>query len=258
MYAGLAIRQHEETQIKATSFDQARESISRLSRFLETSFTLPLVVSCSPLHLLQQHNTTSAYLSHAMEKTALIVLDLQNGVVGMLQGANVVHTSGYLKKVSDTLTAARRAGVPIIQVVTSFRENYADLSSRNRLMAPVKAGGLFKESDPSTHVHPSVSQPDTDIHVRKHRVSAFHGTDLDVVLRSLGVEKLVLFGLATSGAVLSTSLQAADLDYDIVVLKDLCADTSTDVHDTLVGKVLPKQGTVMSAEEWLAQMGGKA
>ncbi|KAI0009745.1 isochorismatase family protein [Xylariaceae sp. FL0662B] len=193
-----------------------------------------------------------------MEKTALIVLDVQNGVIDMLQGAGITDTSQYIKRVSDTVTTARGAGIPIIQVTTGFRENYPDVSARSRSMAQVKAAGVFKETDVSTQVHPSVSQAATDIHVRKRRVSAFHGTDLEVVLRSLGTERLAVAGLATSGAVLSTVRQAADMDYDIVVLEDLCADAAADVHDVLMAKVLPKQGTVMSAEEWVARVGGMA
>jgi nicotinamidase-related amidase len=91
-----------------------------------------------------------------------------------------------------------------------------------------------------------------EITVTKRRVSAFAGSDLDVVLRSLGVDSLVLTGIATSGVVLSTLRQAADLDFKITVLHDGCADSDDEVHRVLTQKVFPRQASVVSAGEWCA------
>jgi nicotinamidase-related amidase len=81
-------------------------------------------------------------------------------------------------------------------------------------------------------------------------VSAFSGSDLDVVLRSLGVDSLVLSGIATSGVVLSTLRQAADLDYRLTVLTDGCTDRDPEVHRVLMEKVFPRQASVVSVAEW--------
>ena len=77
------------------------------------------------------------------------------------------------------------------------------------------------------------------------------GSDLDVVLRSLGVDSLVLTGIATSGVVLSTLRQAADLDFGLTVLSDLCADNDPETHRVLMDKVFPRQAAVMTAAEWI-------
>ncbi len=89
--------------------------------------------------------------------------------------------------------------------------------------------------------------------VVKKRVSAFTGSDLEVVLRSLDVSSLVLTGIATSGVVLSTLRQAADLDYQLTVLRDGCADADPEVHRVLMDKVFPRQAAVVTAEEWVSQ-----
>jgi len=60
----------------------------------------------------------------------------------------------------------------------------------------------------------------------------------------------VLLGIATSGVVLSTLLNAADLDYRLVVIKDCCADLDQDVHACLIDKISPRQATVLSATEF--------
>jgi nicotinamidase-related amidase len=86
--------------------------------------------------------------------------------------------------------------------------------------------------------------------VTKRRVSAFTGSDLDVVLRGLGAGTLVLTGIATSGVVLSTLRQAADLDCGLTVLADACLDADPEVHRVLTGKVFPRQAEVSTVAQW--------
>ena len=89
-----------------------------------------------------------------------------------------------------------------------------------------------------------------DVVVVKKRVSAFAGSDLDVVLRALEVDSLVLTGIATSGVVLSTLRQAADLDFGLTVLRDACADADEEVHRVLLDKVFPRQAEVCTVAAW--------
>lgn len=93
--------------------------------------------------------------------------------------------------------------------------------------------------------------PETqDVVVTKRRVGAFSGSDLEVVLRSQGIDHIVLTGLSTIGVVLSTLRAAADLDYQITVLSDCCADRDEEVHRVLMEKVFPMQADVMTAQQW--------
>lgn len=94
-----------------------------------------------------------------------------------------------------------------------------------------------------------------DVIITKRRVSSFTGTELDLVLRSLGAEHLVLAGLSTSGAVLSTVRQGADLDYSLTVLEDLCRDRDYELHDVLMKKVIARQAQVVSSAQWVAGFG---
>jgi nicotinamidase-related amidase len=88
--------------------------------------------------------------------------------------------------------------------------------------------------------------------VTKRRVSAFTGSDLEVLLRSGGIDSLVLAGIATSGVVLSTLRQAADLDYRLTVLADGCLDADPEVHQVLLQKVFTRQAEVTSIADWTA------
>jgi nicotinamidase-related amidase len=97
-----------------------------------------------------------------------------------------------------------------------------------------------------------VAPRDGEVVVTKKRVSAFAGSDLQVVLRAQGIEELILTGIATSGVVLSTLRAAADMDYRLTVIADCCADRDDEVHRVLTTKVFPRQADVVSADEWIA------
>jgi nicotinamidase-related amidase len=86
--------------------------------------------------------------------------------------------------------------------------------------------------------------------VTKNRVSAFAGTDLNLLLHANDIDTLVLLGIATSGVVLSTFLQAFDADYRLVVIKDCCADSDADLHACLIDKFFPRISSVITAGEF--------
>ena len=108
---------------------------------------------------------------------------------------------------------------------------------------------MFTGSGPA--IHEAVAPEANDIVVTKHRVSAFGGTDLEMILRAKEIETLILFGFSTSGVVLSTIRHAADADFRIIVIRDCCADNDPEVHACLMDKVFPRQATVVSAAEFL-------
>ena len=180
-------------------------------------------------------------------KTAVLVMDYQQAIVGMVAAS---EQAPLLERARSVLDAARAASIPVIYVVIGFRPGYPDISPNNAAFGTVLKTGAFTLGDPKADVHPGVSPQSGDLTVVKKRVSAFAGSDLEVVLRSKGIDTLVLMGIATSGVVLSTVRQAADADYQLVVLSDCCADRDPEVHRCLVEKVFPRQATVMTGEEF--------
>ena len=102
-------------------------------------------------------------------------------------------------------------------------------------------------ADQSGEIHPALGPEPTDIVITKHRVSAFTGTDLAMILRAPEVDTLILFRIATSGVVLSTLLEACDADYRIFVVSDCCADRDPGLHRTLLENLFPGRATVLTA-----------
>ena len=138
----------------------------------------------------------------------------------------------------------------MIYVVIGFRDGHPEVSPANKTFAALADSTRFTAADPDAAIHPDVAPTDADIVVTKKRVSAFAGSDLEVVLRGRGIDHLVLTGIATSGVVLSTLRQAADLDYRLTVLADGCLDGDLEVHRVLTEKVFSRQAEVCTVADW--------
>jgi nicotinamidase-related amidase len=179
-------------------------------------------------------------------------MDLQNGIVERFGESSET----LLGTVARAGAAARLARIPVVYIRVAFRPGAPEISAANRVFALAASSGAMSETDAATQIHPAVAPQPGDIVVTKKRVSAFTGSDLEVVLRSLAVGSLVLAGIATSGVVLSTLRQAADMDYDLTVLGDGCADRDIEVHRVLLEKVFPRQAAVLSTDEWSTRLRG--
>jgi len=181
-------------------------------------------------------------------RTALLAMDLQRRIVRRIDDAEPL-----LERIAAALAAARDAGLTVVHVTIGFRPGHPEISPRNRTFAALAESDAFTDGDDAA-IHPAVAPQGSDLVVVKRRVSAFAGSDLDVLLRARGVERLVLAGIATSGVVLSTLRQAADLDYRLTVLADACADRDEEVHRVLTEKVFPRQALVTTTDEWIASL----
>ncbi|MBP0461139.1 cysteine hydrolase family protein [Streptomyces montanisoli] len=194
-----------------------------------------------------------------MAKSALLVMDVQQDIV-----RRYAEDDGYLPRLRRAVDAARASDIPVIHVVVGFRVGHPEISARNKsfgaIASAVPAGERagFAAGDPGASIHPEVAPDDGGIVVTKKRVSAFAGSDLDMVLRAGGIDSLVLTGIATSGVVLSTVRQAADLDFRLTVLEDGCLDADPEVHRVLTGKVFPRQAEVVTIDEWIASIASAA
>ena len=104
-------------------------------------------------------------------------------------------------------------------------------------------------------IPPAIAHKESEIVVTKHRVSAFAGTDLAMILRANDIDTLVLLGIATSGVVLSTLVEAADADFRLAVIKDCCADLDSSLHDCLINNFFPSRAAVLSAREFVEPPG---
>jgi nicotinamidase-related amidase len=196
--------------------------------------------------------TADAFLAGRRDvKSALVVLDAQAGWLSD-------PSAPVLESLCTAVDAARTASVPVVFVRVAFRPGFPEVDERNRLFGPLARSTMtgLGVDDEATRIHPRLApRPDEPVVIKK-RVSAFSGSDLDLVLRSGRIDHLVLAGVSTSGVVLSTVRDAADRDFRLTVLADGCADPDLTLHETLLEKVFPMQARVCTVAEWMDGRGG--
>jgi nicotinamidase-related amidase len=185
------------------------------------------------------------------QTTALLVMDMQSGILDRVADKK----EDLLAQTSKLLDAARKAGVRVIYVVVGFRPGYPEVSPRNVAFAQARDSGRFAAGSAGTEIHPALAPLADEVVVVKHRVSAFAGTDLDMLLRANDIVTLVLAGISTSGVVTSTVRHAADADYRLVIVEDCCADPDAEVHRVLLEKVLARQATVVKVADVVTALG---
>ncbi len=178
-------------------------------------------------------------------KKALLVMDMQSSII-----ANLPDATSFVANVAKAIATAREKNIPVIYVVVGFRQGMPEISNNNKGFSFAKERMAEANMNDWMAIHPGVAPQQNDIVVIKRRVSAFTGSDLEVVLRGQNIQHLVLTGVATSGVVLSTVREAADKDYQLSVIADCCADADEEVHRVLATKVFPRQADVISLDEW--------
>lgn len=179
-----------------------------------------------------------------LSKTAVLVVDMQNdcGSSGGLFARNGIDISGIRATIAPTarvLASARRAGLPVVYIKAGVRSGFSDLFQpgsplRDRWLAygagdPVQApdgrpSRVLIRDTWNTDVIDELKPEPGDIEVYKHGYSAFHETELDAVLKGLGVKYLIVTGCTTSVCVESTIRDAHSRDYYCILLEDCTAE----------------------------------
>jgi len=159
------------------------------------------------------------------DKTAIIILDYQVGSLGYFPEE---ISNGLISRANQITAAARQKGIPVIFI---------------RLQ---KA-----ERTPDTELHPQLVRKADELVLTKKKSSPFSTTDLDARMKKRGIDTLVILGVYTGGAVLSTVKWAAEMDYRMFVISDCCAERDEEVQRVLMAKVLTHKTTVLTANEFL-------
>ena len=164
-------------------------------------------------------------------KAVVLSMDFQNRIVENFAS----DPQGVVQRAAQVLDGARSAGITVMHVV-------------------VRGRGV-EENPPDMEIHPGVAPAQGERVLTKIRTGPFSTTPLDVLLRDMGTETLVLMGVATFGCVLSTVVWATDINYKVVVVADACSDPDPEVHRVLTEKVFPRKGRVITVQEFLQAVG---
>ncbi|MEU3726283.1 cysteine hydrolase [Streptomyces sp. NPDC031705] len=191
--------------------------------------------------------------------TALLTVECQNGVVGEASAlpelAKEARDSGMLDRVAALVDAARGAGVQVVHAVAERRPDGLGANTNARLFRA--AGKLpvrqLTGSD-AVRVAPPVTVAERDLVVRRlHGLSPMAGTDLDALLRNLGVRTLVVTGVSSNIAIPNTVFDAVNLGYEVVVPADAIAGVPASCTAEVIRNSLALVAAITTAEALLAQ-----
>ena len=196
------------------------------------------------------------------EKTALLVMDCQNDIIHEKGGlapwgfAAQVKEKNLIASINKTIAASRQAQIPVIYVTVAYRRDRSDVAENCGFFSAVKRIPVLEEDSWGAAIHDGLKPHPEDWVVVKKRISAFAGTPLELLLRSLGRKTLVLTGVATNFVIEGTARDACDAGYHVVVLEDCCAGSSEEMHRFSVERILSLLATVTTSKEWIEKIKG--
>ncbi|EJT98757.1 Isochorismatase hydrolase [Dacryopinax primogenitus] len=201
-------------------------------------------------------NSSISFDDPRMPPLALLLLDYQSEIRNFVPDKTIFDAA--VSNGAELLAVARAQGpekVVIAHVIVGGLRR-----SNEELYSVVKESkfGNWIESFPASLENPGIVEsvtplPGEKVHPRP-RGSPFHDTDFNSFLRSKEVTRLILAGVATSGAVLHTWRSALDADYEVEVVPQACADLNPEMHQILVEKFFNRFGEVLSVEEAKKQL----
>ncbi|MDX2212399.1 MAG: isochorismatase family cysteine hydrolase [Oculatellaceae cyanobacterium bins.114] len=157
--------------------------------------------------------------------TALLVIDFQQDIFngGPLQ---TVGSTEVLPKAKSVLSVTRNAGLPIIHTKEVHRKEMVDFGRELDGSEPVHCLETWSGTDFHSELYPQ----DGEFAIAKRRYSAFFATDLDLLLRGLKIDTLVIMGTLTDVCVHYTTVDAHQHDYFVYVIEDCCMGSTWDAH----------------------------
>jgi nicotinamidase-related amidase len=181
-------------------------------------------------------------------KTALVVIDLQKGIVGR-------QTAPYASDIVVKNTAAiaeafRKNGMPV------FLVRVAPSPDGKEALHPIADARMQAQTPPPgwADIVPEVGPKPGDVVITKHQWGAFYGTELDLQLRRRGIATIVLSGISTNIGVESTARFAYEYGYNQIFAEDAMSALSLEEHTFTVTKIFPRIGLVRKTKELLTEI----
>jgi len=182
--------------------------------------------------------------------TALVVIDIQKGIVGMLGAPH--PTASVVANCARLVEAARQVGARPVLVHVGGSADGADRLSPT--VDQAWPGGVALPPD-SSDLAPELGSHLRDIVILKRQWGAFYGTDLDLQLRRRKLTTIVLCGIATEFGVESTARDAYERGYEQVFAEDAMTGRNAESHADSIARIFPRMGRVRRTDEIIAALG---
>jgi ureidoacrylate peracid hydrolase len=196
-------------------------------------------------------------------RTCLLLFDLLEGHVNK-DAASRARFAPVIANARRLLDAARARGAMVVYAHADHRADRAtsartlrDTDNRLRPIDPADAEShkpILTGGTPEARIVAELAPREDEYRVPKHRWSAFHGTYLDLALRTRGADTIILCGGSTDVGIAATAFAARDLDYNLVIVSDACTSPEEDNHRQLMTRVFPRMARVRTCDEVLRML----
>lgn len=195
-------------------------------------------------------------------QTALLVIECQEGVIGkhapenLRQLADAVRNSTMITRLTELLHSARSASVPVFYCVYEQRADSLAVSFNTPLMAALsKAGARMVKWTPEARIIPELTPGPGDFIVsRTHGMTPFHGTELDSLLRNLGIRTVIVTGVSLNVAIIGTAIEAGNRGYFVVLPVDCVAGFPPDYCEAMLHYSLRSLAYITTSDKLLSAM----
>jgi nicotinamidase-related amidase len=193
------------------------------------------------------------------ERTALVTQEIQRGVIGDLSALPDLAAAAQpaLPNVARLVRAARKAGVPVVHCTAERRPDGLGANHNARIFQYMaRAEVKLLPGSPAAELVPEVELADSDIVLpRIHGLSPFQGTELDFVLRNLGVSTIVGVGVSVNVAIQNFAFDAVNACYQMVIPRDAVAGWPREYVEMVFAHTLGAVATLVSTDD-IAQVWG--
>ena len=183
----------------------------------------------------------SASLELDPKRTALVLIDLQQGILGMSVAPH--SATDVLARGVSLAAAFRTAGAPVVLVRVSFNPSGVDA-----LKQPIDTTLNFNRPAGWDQLAPALGDDERDIRITKRQWGAFYGTELDLQLRRRGINTIVIGGISTNFGVESTARDAFERSFALVFVEDAMAGPTAEAHDFAMTTIFPRLGRIRSTQ----------
>lgn len=191
-------------------------------------------------------------MKRSEERAALLVIDLERGFIDESSPLCIRGAGATLPACGQAIAYAREAGVPVFFIHRAYRANGSDVEAcrypgwqaGGKPLAPGSTG------PGSVETPPEVTPQEGDYVVLKPRFSAFFHTELDLILRRLGVRTLYLTGTTTPNCIRTTCYDGLSLDYNVGILTDCCSSNSDEIQQANMVDMANIGATLMTCAEF--------
>jgi nicotinamidase-related amidase len=193
------------------------------------------------------------------KKTALLLVDMQYDLI-KVDVKEMAEQKGVISNTAKVLAAARKIGMPIIYANHVHRKDNADVVPTitdwmlQGLIPPPREA--YIEGTPGVEIVNELRPAPQDHVFSKRRSSAFYNSDLELMLRSRGIDTVIIAGAVTDGCIANTVRAARERDLHVIVLSDCCAAMTSEGDNYFIKNVFPRAGRVRTSGEVVKVLSG--